>query len=99
MARHWSRTDARKAIAAWQESGEGRAAFCRSQGWSATRLDHWLRPASSALASIAPSFIEVRETVAEPVVAPLRIEVGRAAIVVAAGFDPQLLRAVVEALA
>lgn len=96
MAHHWTAEEAEAAVAAWRASGRPRSAFCRQRGWSATRLERWVRAPRRRRAQTA--FVEVREATS-PTAHPMRIEIGRAAIVVERGFDRDLLRAVVEALA
>ena len=103
----WTREVGEGWVAAWEASGKSREAFARDSGIASHRLHYWAccvaaRTAASASAKAAASaparsgFVELRPAIrAESGVAvvcgkPVRVEV-------AAGFDVEVLRAVVAA--
>jgi len=100
-------------IAAWRESGLTSEKFCEGREFSANGLRHWayklgqtkrrrrdltipIARVLPAAAAPAPAKTVTNETVL--VDSPIVVEVGRARIVVRAGFDRATLAAVVELL-
>jgi len=82
-------------VAAWRSSGQTAYAYSRAHGLSQASLQRWAEHAERAS---VPAFAKV-EVVPKP--APgttLVVRVGRAELVVGAGFDAELLRRVVQAL-
>jgi len=84
----------------FRASGLGQAQWCRENGYKVRHLHYWLakfpgggapRPETTAW---LPVPIERDPAPGSPVV----VRVGRVAIDVSAGFDPDMLRAVVRAL-
>ncbi|MCY0900503.1 MAG: IS66 family insertion sequence element accessory protein TnpB [Firmicutes bacterium] len=88
-------------VTEFRASGQGQAQWCRQNGYKVRHLHYWLRkfPAPDASASETTAWLPV--TVAsEPQATPsLVVRVGSAVIDVARGFNSDLLRAVVRALA
>ena len=91
-----SASEAAAALATWQASGVSLRAYCRRRGWNPERLRYWQRRSDPA--TRPPSgFVEVRPDGRD---GHLEISMANGArIQVCTGFDPTLLRAVVEALA
>lgn len=101
---YWREDDAARVLAVWSQSGLTLSAFARQCGLSVTRLRRWRRRLE---AEDGPRFHPVEiiddrpETPIEdaPDAAPVEVIVGRGhRIAVRRGFDPALLREVVEAL-
>jgi len=92
-----STTAARLAeVQAWRASGQSGASFARSRGYSPASLYRWAKAADAdAFASVG--FVRLEVAHAAPS-AELVVEVGAARVRVIDGFDPRLLRAVVDAL-
>lgn len=90
----------RALVAAWESSGLPQAVFARRRGVSAQRLSYWrLRLGQRGTATSVPGFVEIPPTVSSRTGAVF-VEVGRGIRVqVERGFDPDLLGAVVAALA
>ena len=89
-------------VAALRASGETPAAFARRHGLHEVRVQRWVtrvgRKARSA--PVQPvAFAPVRVTSAQPAVCGVEVVVGGAVIRVGRGFDGDLLRRVVAALA
>lgn len=98
-SRYWRAAEAERVLEAWRRSGQSGAAFARRHGLSVRRLLRWrdrLQP------SPAPVFHPVRvvqagEPIGTPGRAALELELcGGRRIRVAAGFDPELLEALVR---
>lgn len=78
-------------VQAWRASGESAYRFAQRSGVALNSLRRW--------ASAVPEEARfLRLEVARSVPASISVEVGVARVVVEQGFDPALLRAVVEAL-
>lgn len=77
----------------WRASGESGYRFARSRGLSLNSLKRW----ATALGR-GPQFVRLQVAAPATPVAAMAVEVRGARVVVEAGFDPSLLRAVVEAL-
>lgn len=95
MGRRRTEQERRREVAGWQASGQSAGAYARARGYSPTSLQRW-RDASAEAEPGAPAF--VRLDVIGGRRGSLSLEVGGARIVVEAGFDPALLRSVVDAL-
>ena len=99
--RYWRAAEAEQVLAAWRRSGRSAAAFAREHGLSVARLLRWR-------ARLAPTAVPVfhrvrvvgrpRPTAIAPVgPEPLELELrGGRRIRVSAGFDPELLAALVR---
>ena len=91
-------------VAEWRGSGDTAAAFCEGKDFTAGGLRYWSsrlrRRDEEGRGPRAPRMVRVVRAPAatEAMVAPLVIEVGRVRVGVRGGFDPQVLRAVVDAL-
>lgn len=92
----------------WRASGETAAEFTRGEGYEPTTLRYWASVLKGRLkaqtkppvrrARARVRMVRVRR-VARPVDAEtIAVEVGPARVEVRAGFDPVLLRAIVEAI-
>jgi transposase-like protein len=98
-SRYWRAAEAEQVLAAWQRSGQSVTAFARRHGMSERRLLRWrarLQPAA------APVFHPVRvvertgsSTARSPEALELELRGGRR-VRVGAGFDPELLEALVR---
>ncbi|NMP21583.1 IS66 family insertion sequence element accessory protein TnpA [Sulfobacillus harzensis] len=88
-------------VAAFRASGLGQAQWCRQNGYKVRHLHYWLRkfPATDATASETAAWLSVPIVPERNVGATLVVRVGSTVIDVRPGFDPDLLRAVVRALA
>ncbi len=89
----------------WQASGRTASDYARGRGFASSTLVWWSsRLRSGALGDAAASTTSgssvrmARVVRVPPSAGPLRVTVGGAGIEVGSGFDPALLRAVVEAL-
>ena len=103
----WTREDGEGWVAAWQASGKSREAFSRDSGIASHRLHYWAgcvaaRTAASASAKAAASasarsgFVELRSAVRA--VSGVAVVCGKnIRVEVTAGFDAEVLRAVVAA--
>jgi len=96
--RHWRAADGAALVAAFQSSGQSRAAFCAGQGIGAWRLAYWLRRSVANEFGDAPCAQGFCEVTAGLASSTLTVTVGGAQVMVRAGFDPGLLRLVVAAL-
>ena len=94
MARHRTKEERARIVAAWRASGHGLFRFARERGLSPNTLKRWAE--ASVAEPAEPSF--VRLEVASRTAPTIAVEVGGARVVVEPGFDRALLRAVVEAL-
>lgn len=90
-------------VAAYRGSGQTVAAWCRSQGINAHQMYYWIQrlnasapPSASKPARWLPLVVEDQETSSAG--KGLLVRVGPAVIEVPAGFDPELLTAVVRVL-
>ncbi|MEK4877003.1 MULTISPECIES: IS66 family insertion sequence element accessory protein TnpA [Paenibacillus] len=82
----------------YRASGLTMSAWCEAQGLTIHQLKYWLRKIDSSQPhSFAPSFIPVTVS---PLSSPssLTLRIGRTSLEVQAGFSPELLRQVVQAL-
>lgn len=85
-------------VAAWLESDKTASAFAAGRGYSPAALRRWAKEQETPCpARPACEFVRL-EVVGEPT-AELKVEVGSARIIVSHGFDAELLRRVVDALA
>lgn len=101
MAKHRSTEERQREVAGWRASGRSAAEYAARRGYSAESLFRWARPPSCAplaLSSGAPHFVRLEVTASAPRPAEVVVELGRARIRVPAGFDPEHLRAIVDAL-
>jgi transposase-like protein len=99
----WQLADGELMVAALRASGETPAAFARRHGLHEVRVQRWVarvgRKARSATPVQPVAFAPVRVTSAQPAVSGLEVVVGGAVVRVGRGFDDDLLRRVVAALA
>jgi hypothetical protein len=99
----WQLADGELMVAALRASGETPAAFARRHGLHEVRVQRWVarvgRKARSATPVQPVAFAPVRVTSAQPAVSGLEVAVGGAVVRVSRGFDDDLLRRVVAALA
>jgi len=104
----WTVTHAKHHLAAIQTSGESFGAYCRRHGFSFARLAYWRKRLSddgarrrSAFVEIAPQAGSLLPTSSAPATTSSGVTIrcaSGAQILVAADFDPLVLRAVVAAL-
>lgn len=97
----WTRGDGERWVAAWRLSGKSRSAFAREQGIALPRLQYWGTGAAALPAAMIPGqseFVEVRSG-ADGANSGVSVWCGAGVhIKIAAGFDAEVLRAVVVAL-
>ena len=96
--RYWRVADAERVLAALEQSGLSASAFAREYGTNEKRLLRWRRRVA---AQAAPRFHPVKVVRAEAAVADSAIELvlaGGERLVLRQGFDPRLLRQVLDAL-
>jgi hypothetical protein len=91
MPRHRTKEERARVVQAWRASGESAYGFAQRSGVALNSLKRW-----AAATPEEPRFLRLE--VAKPVTRPIAVEVGAARVVVEQGFEPALLRAVVEAL-
>ena len=97
-SRYWRAAKAEAVLTAWRRSGQSGAAFARQHGLSVRRLLRW----RERLQPTAPAFHPVRVVErARPIPMrtgePLELELrGGRRVRVPAGFDPELLEALVR---
>lgn len=94
MGRQRAKSERQREVEAWRSSGKSAGAFASGRGYSASSLIRWgeQTPKQSFVRlEVAPS--------GKPQASALIVEVGGARICVEPGFDPELLRSVVAALA
>ena len=94
--RYLTRAEGCALVDSWKSSGQSPAAFCRARGIAAWKLTYW-RSVSDARPSVGSGFVEL-ERAAPSRGLELHLRDGLR-IAIEAGFDPVVLRAVVEALA
>lgn len=102
--REQRRRDWAARITDFRASGMTMAAWCDANGCTISQLKYWLYKAknvSSTTSSPSTRFMPItvnnRNEVSDPT-PPLVVRVGQATIELRAGFDPGLLREVVQAL-
>lgn len=94
---HWE-----KQIEAYRESGLTLQVWCDREGVSKDRMKYWMykrkvdRQPHRPSATFVP--VHVESTAPSADLSPIWVQVGEVRVGVAAGFDPRLLRDVVEAL-
>lgn len=95
MGRQRAKSERQREVEAWRSSGKSAGAFASGRGYSASSLIRWgeQTPKQSFLR------LEVAPSVSAAAASTLVVEVGAASIRVEPGFDPELLRSVVAALA
>lgn len=96
MRKPYERSKRAALIRAVQEHGEAVPTAATRLGVGVSTAYRWVRSAPATLP--APVFIEVLPERAAPAATSLRVRVGGAEVEVPRGFDPRLLREVVEAL-
>jgi len=99
--RYWQAEDARVAVEAWKESGEGLTAFARGHGIKPRRLRQWATRLEVASESISFHPVQVVEALPEERAQrdPIEIVLGEGCSVrVPAGFAAQDLERVLEVL-
>ena len=92
----WTQADGERWVAAWKLSGKSRCSFARDSGIPSHRLYYW---ASSVAAEVPvrSGFVELRPGLRQT--SGVSVICGdNARVEVAAGFDAEVLRAVVAAL-
>ncbi len=94
--RYLTRAEGCALVDSWKSSGQSPAAFCRANGLSAWKLTYW-RSVAEAQSSAGSGFVQL-ESAVHGCGLELRLRAG-VRVAVEAGFDPVVLRAVVEALA
>jgi len=87
----------------YRSSGLTMAAWCEANGFTIDNLKYWLykRPKSSETSSRTTHFVPVAVTNSSddlPSTSSLVVRIGHASIEVQNGFDPALLRQVIQAL-
>lgn len=86
-------------INSYRNSGLTMEDWCAANGFTLDQLKYWLyKGRKKSPTQAAPTFLPVAVSSSEPVAFALWIHVGSARIEVTSGFEPQLLREVVEAL-
>ena len=94
--RYLTRAEGRALVDSWKSSGQSPAAFCRASGMAAWKLAYW-RSVTETCSSVGVGFVELA---ADRHGRGLELHLrGGLRIAIEAGFDPVVLRAVVEALA
>lgn len=91
----------RALVSAWQASGLSQAAFARRARISAQRLGYWRLRVAGPAAPAASGFVEIPSAPAPRATGSggVIVEVpGSLRVLVGPGFDPALLRSVVQAL-
>jgi transposase-like protein len=84
-------------IADYRASGLTMAAWCHAHSFSIEQLKYWIRKMKTT--SPSPRFVPLTTTTdEESSVSSLIVHIGKARIELRAGFNPQLLREVVQAL-
>lgn len=85
-------------IGDYEASGLTMAAWCQAHSFSKEQLKYWIRKTKTT--SPSPRFVPLTTTTYEEssAVSSLVVRIGKATIELRAGFDPQLLRKVVQAL-
>ena len=92
----WTRDDGERWVAAWQLSGKNRGAFAREHGIASHRLYYWAGRVA-ARAPGRPGFVELRPALCAG--SGVSVVCGQnARVEVSAGFDAEVLCAVVAAL-
>jgi transposase-like protein len=94
----YSAKDRDRLVAEYEASTLSAHAFCRRVGINRATLRAWLRERAGESPSRESLFARVKVEPARTPPRPIEVHVGEATIVVAEGFDPKHLRAVVEAL-
>jgi hypothetical protein len=85
-------------VAFWLESNMSASAFAAQRGYSAAALRRWAKDQEKPYPKGPPCRF-VRLDIVGRQAAELKVQVGSACVVVSHGFDPELLRQVVDALA
>jgi hypothetical protein len=89
-------------VAAWRASGETAPAFCEGKDYAPSTLRFWASRLGSLQRREATPDIRIARVTRAPAVAevdsPIVVELGRARVGVRRGFDPDVLRAVIEVL-
>ena len=96
--RYWRAAEAERVMAAWRRSGRSAAAFAGEHGLSAARLLRWrARLTPTAVPVFHPVQVVERARPITEGAGPLELELrGGRRIRVPAGFDPELLEALVR---
>lgn len=85
-------------IADYRASGLTMTAWCQAHSFSKEQLKYWIRKTKTTSPSKRPQHFVPLTTTEESAVSSLIVHIGKARIELHAGFDPQLLREVVQAL-
>lgn len=87
-------------IRSYQSSGLTMKAWCTANGFTLDQLKYWLYKGKnkSRRQATTPTFVPVTVSSPLPATATLWLHIGATRIEVQPGFEPQLLREVVEAL-
>jgi hypothetical protein len=100
MAKRRGEEEQQREVSGWRASGLSAAAYAGRRGYSAASLSRWATMASGQeRRSAEQRFVRLEVTPAEQRTAGVVLEVGAARVLVEPGFDGELLRAVVGALA
>ena len=86
-------------VVEFRVSGLGQAQWCRQNGYKVRHLHYWLAKFPVTDDQAVPETPDWLPVPVEPDRAPVVVRIGSVAIDVQAGFDPDLLRAVVRTLA
>lgn len=101
MTRAAKRKEWEVRIAAFRGSGQSVGKWCEANGIKEHSLRYWMHRvgAGESNESLTPQWLSVEvEGTSSPSKSPLHIRVGQATIEVKPGFDPILLKEVVQAL-
>lgn len=85
-------------IVSYRNSGLTMKDWCAANGFTVDQLKYWLYKGKKKSPTQAATFVPVKVASSEPAASALWIHIGSARIEVNSGFEPQLLRDVVEAL-
>ena len=96
----YSTKERERVLAEFEASDLSAQAFCRKVGMSRATLRSWQHDAAERREEPHSSSLFARVTIAPStaVSVPLEVRVGESRVVVPPGFDPQHIRAVLEAL-
>lgn len=86
-------------VAEFRASGLGQAQWCRQNGYKVRHLHYWLAKFPVREDRSSPAMPDWLPVPVEADRAPVVVRIGGVTIDVQAGFDPDLLRAVVRTLA
>lgn len=86
-------------IADYRASGLTMAAWCLAHSFSNEQLKYWIRKTkTTSPSSLSPQFVPLTTTDEDSSVSSLVVHIRKARIELRAGFNPQILREIVQAL-